>query len=98
MKLPTLSAGAPRHALNLCTMVQSISDSEGWGWECSFWEWKRNGYDDYDFSIVDCVWWEGLFERAFEFMLLYAPTHQIGRFIGTDLYNKPTYSGADTGN
>ena len=85
MKLAILSAGAPRHALNLCTMVQSISDSEGWGWECAFWEWKKNGYDDYDFPTVDWCWWEGCFQRVFEPVFMPDGTNHIVRWIGTDI-------------
>jgi len=85
MKLAILSAGAPRHGLNLCTMVQSISDSEGWGWQTQFVPWVKDGYDSFDFSTVDWCWWEGCFERVFEFMGQIEGPHHAARWIGTDL-------------
>lgn len=86
VRLAFLSAGASRHGLNIQKQVQAISDEVGWGWETTFWEWVPNrGYDDYDFASVQWCWWEGLFERAFEFMLHYDEPKHLGRFIGTDL-------------
>ena len=85
MKLAILSAGAPRHAVNLCTMVQKISDSEGWGWDAQFVPWEKDGYDSFDFSAIDWCWWEGCFERCFEFMSNMSECLHLGRFIGTDI-------------
>ena len=91
MKLAILSAGAPRHGLNLCTMVQSISDSEGWGWQTQFVPWVKDGYDSFDFSTVDWCWWEGCFERVFEFMGQIEGPHHAARWIGTDLLHPPAF-------
>ena len=85
MRLAILSAGAPRHAQNLQKQLQSISDKNRWGWETAFWEWRKNGYDDYDFASVDWCWWEGCFERVFEFMLMQGGPRHICRWIGTDI-------------
>ena len=65
--------------------LQKISDSEGYGWEVSFHEWARDGYDSVAFETIDWVWWEGLFERAFELMENLNETKHIGRWIGTDI-------------
>ena len=85
MKLAILSAGAPRHGLNLCTIVQSISDSEGWGWQTQFVPWEKDGYESFDFSAIDWCWWEGCFERVFEFMGQIEGPYHAARWIGTDL-------------
>src|SRR3990167_10597228 len=85
MKLAILSAGAPRHGQNLVKQLQEISDESGWGWEVGFLEWRQDGYDDYDFSTVDWCWWEGCFERVFDYIAsTHGPLH-IVRWIGTDI-------------
>src|SRR3990167_5218900 len=85
MKLAILSAGAPRHAINLTGQLQGISDSEGWGCETQFIPWENDGYDSFDFGSVNWCWWEGAFERLFEWMLRYDECKHLCRWIGTDL-------------
>lgn len=85
MRIAILSAGASRHARNLQTMLQRFSDSEGWGWETEFLEWRKNGYDDYDFARYDWCWWEGCFERVFELVSRIQGPKHIARWVGTDI-------------
>lgn len=85
MRLAILSAGAPRHGMNISKQWQRISDDNGFGWQIDFLEWHKNGYDDYDFGIYDWSIWIGCFENAFEFMgRIEGPSH-AALWIGTDL-------------
>ena len=86
MHLAVLSAGAPRHGRAITKQWQSIADQNGWGWELEFWEWENGqGYDNRDFASVQWAVWIGLFERAFDFMLMQSECKHLGVFVGTDL-------------
>src|SRR3990167_11492963 len=86
MKIATLSAGAPRHGHAITKQWQSISDENGWGWQLDFWEWENEKvYNNRYFASVQWAVWIGLFERAFDFMLMQSECKHLGVFVGTDL-------------
>lgn len=86
VRLAVVSAGAPRHAKNLKIMLQETSDKEGWGWECDFLEWQKDGYESYDFTKYDWLWNEGNFENVFVWMsTLPESCGRIARWVGTDI-------------
>ena len=85
VRFAVVSAGAPRHGKNLQAQLQSISDQEGWGWECEFLEWQQDGYESHDFSKVDWVWNVGNFENVFMWMSQLDGPEKIAHWVGTDL-------------
>lgn len=85
MKIAFLSAGAPRHGVNMTKEVQQLSDKAGWGWQTEFWDWKQDGYDSYDFSSVNWAWWVGCFGTVFQFIQARPECKHIAQFIGTDV-------------
>lgn len=86
MKLALTSAGAPRHGKNLCAQVQRLSDKAGYGWETTFWEWLKDGYDSYDLASIDWLWNVGNFGAFFQWLGQANPRPRaIAEWIGTDI-------------
>ena len=86
MKIAFLSAGAPRHGKNFWEQVQRLADKAGYGWECEFMEWQKDGYESYDLSCVDWLWNVGNFGNFFQWLAQKNPRPKaIAMWIGTDI-------------
>src|SRR3989337_722981 len=86
MKIAFTSAGAPRHGKNLQAQVQRLADKAGYGWETTFWEWKKDGYESYDLASIDWLWNVGQFGNFFQWLEQANPRPKtIAMWIGTDI-------------
>src|SRR3990167_1068083 len=85
-RIAFLSAGAPRHGKNFREQVQRLADKAGYGWECEFLEWQKDGYESYDLSCVDWLWNVGNFGNFFQWLAQKNPRPKtIAMWIGTDI-------------
>src|SRR5436309_14481665 len=79
-----VSAGAPRHGLNLQKEVQEFSDKHGWGFDTSFYPWEKDGYASLETKPSDWIWSMGNFGTVFQWMQS-LNCRTIAHWIGTDV-------------
>ena len=85
MRIAFTSAGAPRHGQNLCKLIQGLSDERGWGWECFFYEWAKDGYESLPLEGTDWIWNCGNFGNVFHWFADLNGVQTVAQWIGTDI-------------